>query len=1012
MTLNAKNEKLSGSSLGNTYEYGINTIVVTSGGDSETWTIYGASALFNDFPDEVVDYFSPGSQFTNQTYGLGGEATLIGGVFTTGDVPYSVGNLGGYITYYYEDAITDDPNNPYGVDFIVYGNSFEADTWTEPANVLVSADGATWYNLAGSHHYADGTAWLEGVTCFNSNGLAKYVLPDGSSTQLEFSYPMVQFYPLHFSKAANAADAQSFTFDAVRLAITNPPFGYADTHDIGESNEAANPYVSGSQIGDAMDLAWAVDAQGKPVSFPNGIHYIKIQNALLLDGGTSGEYSAEICMVRRAAKDDAAVGKTDAPTDIVIGGQHVALAADKNVYSVSVNDLFDVQVTAADGANIYINEFSGASHAFSAMPTHGIVRVIVQEGEKEPWIAYFNLSQGEDASSGTLTLDANGGTVNGEATFTYSYDADAFGDPLPVPVNDDDTLTFGGWFVGQQRFDAFPNRIGNLTLTAQWNAPTATPATNTINVSFRLIGSTRSTGDVDLADGDYKGAEYVTWLPTGTYTVNENATVADLFKQATSAAGISSEGVEKGYVSAIYAPASLGGYKLSEFTNGPRSGWMYTMDGEHTNAIDTQTMHDGAEIVFHYVDDYAWEVEDWAKFGGTGWPQLSTDANNYWNAWLAAEDVAPAAGGNGGAGAGSSTTTPAAEVEGGEVTVEAEVKDGAASAAVDEKTVAEALKDADDTLTVKVETKDADSVEAALSADAVQAAAAADVDLHVDTEVGTVKVDSDTVDELAKDGKDVAVTVTENADGTITVDVTSGGETVDASVKVELPAAEAGQVLVVVNADGTETVVKKSLVEGDTVYAEIPAGATVKVVEKDASYGDVKPGDWFAEDVEFVTTHGLFEGTDKGFEPTKTMTRGMLATVLYRLEDAKATGTSSFEDLALDKYYTDPAIWAGETGIIEGDENGFDADKEVTREQIATILFRYANYLGLDTSARASLSAFPDGGKTAPWAKDAMSWAVAVGIFEGSDTGLNPGGDATRAQVAAIFQRMVKLIVM
>ena len=353
-------------------------------------------------------------------------------------------------------------------------------------------------------------------------------------------------------------------------------------------------------------------------------------------------------------------------------------------------------------------------------------------------------------------------------------------------------------------------------------------------------------------------------------------------------------------------------------------------------------------------------------------------------------------------------------VEDNEITVEPEVKDGEAKAEISADSVTDALKDANpgETLTVKVETKDADSVEAALSADAVQAAAAADVDLHVDTEVGTVKVDADTVDELAKDGKDVAVSVTENADGTTTVDVTVDGKTVDATVKVELPAAEAGQVLVIVNADGTETVVKKSVVEGDTVYAEIPAGATVKVVEKDASYGDVKDSDWFAEDVEFVTTHGLFEGTNKGFEPTAPMTRGMLATVLYRLEDAVATGSAGFADLASGKYYTDPANWAGMTGIIEGDENGFDADKNVTREQIATILFRYANYIGLDTSARASLGSFPDGDKTATWAKDAMSWAVAVGIFEGSNSGLNPGGDATRAQVAALFTRMVKLIVM
>ncbi len=497
------------------------------------------------------------------------------------------------------------------------------------------------------------------------------------------------------------------------------------------------------------------------------------------------------------------------------------------------------------------------------------------------------------------------------------------------------------------------------------------------------------------------------------------------------------------YLSGIWTGTDF----LSEFDGGPQSGWMYCVKGSFPGVgasgwtllngdvmrwqytceglgndigSDNSAWGDNNAVSVANKDALIWKIAEINQAGtkadfGDAYDEAMTVLKTI-TATQAEVDAALAALSGGSSGAGGSGTggsTKPAETTGTEadVTVEAEVVNGEAKAEVSEEAVAEALKEAEDTLTVKVESKDADSVEAALSADAVQAAANADVDLHVDTEVGTVKVDSDTLGELAESGKDVAVTVTENADGTITVDVTAGGETVDASVKVELPAAEAGQVLVIVNADGTETVVKKSVVEGDTVYAEIPAGATVKVVEKDASYGDVKAGDWFAEDVEFVTTHGLFEGTNKGFEPTAPMTRAMLATVLYRLEDAIASGSNVFADVANGTWYTEAAIWTGSTGIIEGTDKGFEPNENVTREQIATILFRYANYIGLDTSARASLSAFPDGGETASWAKDAMSWAVAVGIFEGSDTGLNPGGDATRAQVAALFTRMVKLIV-
>ena len=352
-------------------------------------------------------------------------------------------------------------------------------------------------------------------------------------------------------------------------------------------------------------------------------------------------------------------------------------------------------------------------------------------------------------------------------------------------------------------------------------------------------------------------------------------------------------------------------------------------------------------------------------------------------------------------------------VEDNEITVEPEVKDGEAKAEISADSVTDALKDANpgETLTVKVDTENADSVELAIPADAVQAAADAGVGLNVETENGTAKLDAATVKAAAAAGKDIEVTVKENANGTTTFAVTEDGKAVNIEMKVELPATEAGQVLVIVKPDGTEEVIKKSIVEDGTTYAEIPAGATVKVVENSKSFPDVAENAWYAEAVEFASSHELFEGTNKGFEPTAPMTRAMLATVLYRLEDAVATGTNIFEDVANGTWYTEAAIWTGSTGIIEGTDKGFEPDKNITREQIATILYRYANVIGLDTSTRKSLSSFPDGGDTATWAKDAMEWAVSVGLFEGDETGLNPQGFATRAQVATILMRMVGLIV-
>ncbi len=277
---------------------------------------------------------------------------------------------------------------------------------------------------------------------------------------------------------------------------------------------------------------------------------------------------------------------------------------------------------------------------------------------------------------------------------------------------------------------------------------------------------------------------------------------------------------------------------------------------------------------------------------------------------------------------------------------------------------------------------------------------------------GTVKLDADTVKTLADTGKDVSVTVNDNGNGAFTVEVKADGRSVDTGVKVELPAADSGQVLVIVNPDGTEEIVKKSVAADGTVYADIPAGSTVKLADKAKEFSDVPGNAWYKDAADFVSSHELFQGTDKGFEPGLPMSRAMLATVLYRLEEAETSDKNSFADVPDDTWYTDAVTWANGSGIVTGTGAGFDPDAPVTREQIAVMFFRYADYLGLDTGARMPLDGFGDGDATASWATDAMQWAVSVGLFQGNaDGSLNPTGKATRAEVSALLERMVKLIV-
>ena len=176
-------------------------------------------------------------------------------------------------------------------------------------------------------------------------------------------------------------------------------------------------------------------------------------------------------------------------------------------------------------------------------------------------------------------------------------------------------------------------------------------------------------------------------------------------------------------------------------------------------------------------------------------------------------------------------------------------------------------------------------------------------------------------------------------------------------------------------------------------------------------FTDVSTSDWFYDDVAFVYENGLFSGTDsRSFSPNASMTRAMLVTVLYRLEgEPTVTGRSSFTDVRSGTYYEKAVIWAAANGIVTGtDSTSFSPDAKVTREQLAAILYRYAQYRKLDTDASAKLNSFTDADSVSAYASEALGWAVSEGLINGASGKLMPKGDATRAQVAAILHRFVK----
>ena len=265
-----------------------------------------------------------------------------------------------------------------------------------------------------------------------------------------------------------------------------------------------------------------------------------------------------------------------------------------------------------------------------------------------------------------------------------------------------------------------------------------------------------------------------------------------------------------------------------------------------------------------------------------------------------------------------------------------------------------------------------------------------------------------------------------DASGNTTTDITVPEEAVDAAAgaPVEVPSAievaegqevsisapagtvvavpvsesNAGNVVVIVHADGTETVIPMSLVEDGKVIVQLDGNETIKIVDNAKEFTDVADDYWAAGDIDFASSHEIFKGIGNGdtYEPETALTRNMMMTVL-----ARTAGADTSES---DPWYAKGQEWAVENGV----SNGLWGEDNITREQLVTMLFNFANFCGLDTSARADVSGMVNANVVSDWATEAVQWAVAEGILKGVDNiDLAPQGLATRAQAAAFMQRYV-----
>lgn len=263
-----------------------------------------------------------------------------------------------------------------------------------------------------------------------------------------------------------------------------------------------------------------------------------------------------------------------------------------------------------------------------------------------------------------------------------------------------------------------------------------------------------------------------------------------------------------------------------------------------------------------------------------------------------------------------------------------------------------------------------------------------------------------------------AVTVKSADNGTVAVSPKNAekGDTVTVTVTPDEGYVLAS--LTVTDKDGDKVSTTKG--EDGKYTFKMPASAvTVEAVfaeegtVSELPFEDVKVEQWFYDAVKYVYDNEMMNGVSATeFAPDASLTRGTIARVLFNLEGAASGAAATFDDVPADAWFADAVNWAAANDIVTGYGDGtFGPDNNITREQMATILYRYAQFKGYDVSVKGDLSAFTDGADVSEWAKDALSWCVGVKLINGRDNGtVDALGTATRAEIAQIFMNFCENI--
>ncbi len=430
---------------GTNYGYTITTsedntlsIVVVAGGTTYTISCGTKSHTpAGSAPTSVVSYL-PLGQFANNS-GWGVLGSKFAGKTSLDSTGVSLGAFGGFIEFKFENGITNDEKNPYGVDFVIYGNAFNGNP--EAGAVQVSEDGTTWYELAGSNYYNDNFTYnapssgfskaysgtLRNTSVVYTKGSSRVSAKLGSLNAVEVCpaawFPLLTNFTAFDGNPTGGAHCASgvsvnlsgdtLTFAGITAIADSDTtadyaFGYADVTPNGSPDQygdAVNhytPYTSDKTGGDGFDLEWAVDiSTGLPVDVTGKtFHYVRVYSAVL-DFGRFGETSAEITGIFTTAnKATSSVNRTTTPTVKFSAATILSTVTTENggvvdKTSVGVGKTYRVSVTS-DAENIFINgtrATSGTTYTFTkTTESNQLVRIIVQDGSAAPYVTYLKIS--------------------------------------------------------------------------------------------------------------------------------------------------------------------------------------------------------------------------------------------------------------------------------------------------------------------------------------------------------------------------------------------------------------------------------------------------------------------------------------------------------------------------------------------------------------------------------------------------------------------------------------------